>query len=789
MSGRHLPLAALVGFALLHGPAHGQPVVPLNHTAIYDPVQQRMIVFGGNELSQLSNATWQLTLGQNPQWSLLTPLGAPPSPRFGHAAVYDPTRHRMIVMGGYDGAARKADVWELLLTDPPEWRRMTPQDSVGQLGRRYHTAIYDPARDRVVIYGGEQQTSVPMGDTWSLWLSPVVRWEQMFPAGDPPVNRYTHSAIYDPVRDCMVVYGGLPVLNFTDLAELSLTDAAWRSLPKPPEPRIQGHSAIYDATRGRMVLFGGGELNQHFNDVWTMTPGSPPTWTELFPTGAPSPRSGHSAILDSVHQRMIVFGGFPNVTESTWGLSLESPSHWSPLRPLLSAGSPSLQLPTVTVGDTASVPMTLSNHGMSPLTVSGLQLPSGVTFGIQAPFQIDWNQSRTGTVTLVAATPGAASDSVVIESNDPVTPRAVIPLGIRVLGLGFRARVLAEPDSVPLGASFIVIASPEPGVHVERATLFYSIAEASSFDSLALTPLGTDFVGSVPATAVTERGVDYYVRVDNSGFSSWQPALAPDSVFTQRVARSDSIRGVPQPEFLSGRPIEVEVDLPLGSIFESGTIHYRRGGEASYATDPLARDVLGRPVATIPDTCVGSRGVEYWIEATTFGGPLQFASAQSPATIRVTVPSLQEPVSHPGMRYRLLSVPLDFGESSTSTLADLLSDQLGTYDPVRWRAYRYDPVLPGNVELSAPTLETFEPAPGRAFWLISRAAHRVNTGPVQGLSTPTNREYPVPLAVGWNAIGNPFDFPVAWADVRRDSIAVGEPVAFDWMGGSIGDYS
>ena len=75
----------------------------------YDSTGDRMIVFGGrtdtgpqNDVWVLTNATARATAAE---WIALAPSGAPPAPRTNASAVYDPATNRMIVYGGDDGAA------------------------------------------------------------------------------------------------------------------------------------------------------------------------------------------------------------------------------------------------------------------------------------------------------------------------------------------------------------------------------------------------------------------------------------------------------------------------------------------------------------------------------------------------------------------------------------------------------------------------------------------------------------------------------------------------------------
>lgn len=702
----------------------------------------------------------------------------------------------MIVFGGLDtNFQRLGDVWALSLTDMT-WSKVEPAGT-GPSPRLYHSAIYDVARDRVIVFGGDPIDVTYENDVWSLWLSPVPRWEQITPNGALPSPRRGHSAIYEPNRDRMLVFGGDPLQS--DLWALSFADTTWRLLNpigQLPPPRY-AHTVIYDPVEDRMVLFGGTNGNQFLNDVWQLSlMGADPSWSHLILTPpSPSARDLHSAIYDPDYRRMIVFGGAPDVTEPTWALSLGSPMRWSPERPMVEVAPSELTLPVVTIGDTVSVDFVISNGGLQPLAVQSIELPSpDVHVTLPGPLQLPWKADTSETVWLAATSPGVLNDSLVIVSNDPFTPRRRVNLRIEVRGLEFNTHVLGSPDSVAPGASFIVVVTPNSGVAIESGKLFYRVADGSSpFDSLTLTPLATDFIAAIPASAVTERGVDYYAKVENSGFVSTRPAGAPATYFTQDVSSADAITAViPRPtsgsDFLAGQEIDVDVVLPDGAIFDSGTLHFRRGGETSYASLPLSpTGIPGQTSATIPDSLVGPRGLEFWVEVHTFRSTLRYPAGETPAVVRTKVPDLAETSVHPGGRYRLLTIPIDFGGDFSGSLDGLLTDQLGTYAPTRWRAFSYDPATDRNVEFSSADAARFRPQPGRAFWLISRGSHRVDTKPVAGLSTSTAGNYSIPLAAGWNLIGNPFDFPVAWADVLRDP-GVEDPVAFNPSRGTIGDY-
>ena len=69
--------------------------------------------------------------------------------RTGHSAIYDPVRDRMVVFGGYT----YHDVWALKLAGDPTCGSSSPATPALK-PLRPHRAIYDPVRDRMVVFGG-----------------------------------------------------------------------------------------------------------------------------------------------------------------------------------------------------------------------------------------------------------------------------------------------------------------------------------------------------------------------------------------------------------------------------------------------------------------------------------------------------------------------------------------------------------------------------------------------------------------------------------------------------------
>jgi len=313
------------------------PSIRYLHSAIYDPARDRMLVFGGTDGYYRNNEVWSLTLSDTPAWTLLAPGGTPPSTRYAHSAVYDPVRDRMVVFGGYGTALDEA--WALSLAGTPAWAALSPTGTPPGAGS-YHSAIYDPVRDRMVAFAGTSDYGEPLNGTWTLALAATPAWTALTPACTPPGPRDLHAAIFDPVRDRMVVFGGFQYPNaLDDVWSVSLAGTpAWTALTPagtPPSARY-GLSAIYDPVRDRVLGFGGHGGSGRRNDVWALALAGTPAWTELTPSGTPpSARSGHSAIYDPVRDRVLVFGGSDDsgLRNDVWALALTGSPAWTALAP------------------------------------------------------------------------------------------------------------------------------------------------------------------------------------------------------------------------------------------------------------------------------------------------------------------------------------------------------------------------------------------------------------------------------------------------------------------------
>jgi hypothetical protein len=328
-------------------PAGAAPSARAGAQAIYDTARRRMVVHGGLGSAVLGDV-WALSLDASPTWAELSPTGMPPPPRGAGAAIHDPVNGRMLIYGGIGGVTpgvTLGDLWALTLGSLA-WNELAPAGGPPP-PRQFPSAVYDLAGRRMIVFGGSRFVSanedIEVTDpVWSLNLDASPRWTPV--GGDLPPRR-THSAgIYDPLRNRIVLYGGFqaggasPGTFYSDTWELALGISPRWTLLTPaggsPGPR-SGHSAIYDPVRDRVLVFGGNRAATRYSDVWELTLGPTPRWTQLATSGGPPPeRTMHAAIYDSRLDRMVVYGGNGGleILWDIWTLDLATNS-WSELVP------------------------------------------------------------------------------------------------------------------------------------------------------------------------------------------------------------------------------------------------------------------------------------------------------------------------------------------------------------------------------------------------------------------------------------------------------------------------
>lgn len=295
--------------------AAGAPAPRYLHTAVW--AGGEMLVWGGacGSSSCGDGAAYDPA---RDRWSALAAAGAP-APRGWHTAVF--TGREMIVWGGQDAPSRKL-FGDGARYDAKQaaWRAMAGAGAPA--ARRYHAAVWTGSE--MVIWGGDRSATRDDGFADGAAYDPAAdRWRALSTRG-APAARWAHTAVWTGKQ--MIVWGGLgcsrdsagePLLCGTGGAYDPAQDR-WTALATDgaPSPR-SGHSAVW--TGQQMIVWGGAAARCADGSSGACADGAaydPATdrWTPLTAAGRPAARSGHAAAWTGT--AMLLWGGSGGVAEN-----------------------------------------------------------------------------------------------------------------------------------------------------------------------------------------------------------------------------------------------------------------------------------------------------------------------------------------------------------------------------------------------------------------------------------------------------------------------------------------
>ena len=302
----------------IHHASEASPASPrspgerIGHGLAYDTEAGVVILFGGvNPAGESLGDTW---LWNGERWRLGSTTG--PSPRKWPTMVFDPDRNRTVLFGGRVGAGTTmqsaADTWEWTGS---EWVQLPHS---GPPGRDHAAMTYDRARRRTILHGGWSGSSF-LSDTWELSSE---RWRLIAATG--PSARAAHSLTYDERRQEVILFGGRAPGFLSDTWILRGTE--WlQAAPTAPPPARAFHAATFHSRSGQVILFGGRDGPELYADTWAW---DGTEWRRL-PFAGPSARGVYAIVDDRARDELLFHGGGSMpvdrwlLHDETWALSAE----------------------------------------------------------------------------------------------------------------------------------------------------------------------------------------------------------------------------------------------------------------------------------------------------------------------------------------------------------------------------------------------------------------------------------------------------------------------------------
>lgn len=249
------------------------------------------------------------------QWAPITPSdsGVVSASEYA-AAAYDSLNDRVLMVGGAlinelgNVVQLNVGTYSLDAANPTGWRFVATDP--GRVGQAAPSLVIDPIRRVLLRFGGGEGAGLPVyNDVWQLPLDGTPQWSQLHPTGAEPPPRWRHGAIYDPVRDRMIIVGGVGLSGeaLSDVWAMSLSGTPhWSSIDAGSGPSGPIRTS-YDRERDRLIAIGRG--SGYTLAAWELDLSQPSAWRliDLAP-GTPTPSAifDYAAVLDPVSRRMPV---------------------------------------------------------------------------------------------------------------------------------------------------------------------------------------------------------------------------------------------------------------------------------------------------------------------------------------------------------------------------------------------------------------------------------------------------------------------------------------------------
>jgi len=290
------------GVWVQRNPPEPSPTPRSHHAMAFDAARGVVVLFGGTGPKGFLDDTWEW---DGSVWTEVTPPAGPdssPTPRFGHAMVYDPIRHRIVLFGGIDGPYR-ADTWEW---DGAQW---IPVATTSASERAYHGMAYDIVGARTILLDGFHNQSGAIDDMWE-WDEAMAVWNPI--GGLRPGVRANFGMTHCSATGTVFAVGGSAPGGQARNDVWEWNGVAWNNIePQPPgvapEARLM-HVLVDSPPCQGVLLFGGtSQSASRHGDLWLW---NGTAWSQLDP-GSPSPvaRNRSAAAFDSARGRVVLFGG------------------------------------------------------------------------------------------------------------------------------------------------------------------------------------------------------------------------------------------------------------------------------------------------------------------------------------------------------------------------------------------------------------------------------------------------------------------------------------------------
>ena len=238
-----------------------QPPQRANARLVYDSVNKKVVLFGGDRLDQLIADTWTFDVVAQ-KWEDKKPMRSP-SPRGGHALLWLPKAKKVLLLGGYTYASPVGYCEGLYAPLPLEAWTYDVATNKWELVKRFEMGKDAPASRHNFFLSAavdDSDTVVALGD--GSWICPVdasqaneagaAKWGV---AAGATVRR---TGPHDPAWFQQGVPAADAAKVDAELKDLPANQWVQRPTPKLPRPNMDWGSAVFATDLDLIVRFSGG---------------------------------------------------------------------------------------------------------------------------------------------------------------------------------------------------------------------------------------------------------------------------------------------------------------------------------------------------------------------------------------------------------------------------------------------------------------------------------------------------------------------------------------------------
>jgi hypothetical protein len=149
----------------------------------------------------------------------------------------------------------------------------------------------------------------------TLWIWDGTRWQKIIQDGPP--GRILGGAVYDDLRDTLVLYGGRPVeLGRCSQETWEWDGEFWEQINASPPTACDHVRMVYDASRKKSILFSGLDPSENrVNETWSW---NGQMW-ELLTEEGPQSRGHFGFVYDPGQKQALLYGGYASqVSDEFW---------------------------------------------------------------------------------------------------------------------------------------------------------------------------------------------------------------------------------------------------------------------------------------------------------------------------------------------------------------------------------------------------------------------------------------------------------------------------------------